>query len=132
MRQYRAKPAETAARDRRSSSSVSPVRGGALAQLAALANARPETTALAQLQVQANGNLAQLKALTKDKLHIAGETHGESDLQREREADHAFLLEGGVFTEDVLANYISYKRTAEVDAVRLRPHPQEFVMYYGA
>ena len=48
------------------------------------------------------------------------------------EADHAFLLEGGVFTEDVLANYISYKRTAEVDAVRLRPHPQEFVMYYGA
>ncbi len=47
------------------------------------------------------------------------------------EEDNDFLLEGGVFTPDLISAYIDYKREAEVDAVRLRPHPQEFVMYYG-
>ena len=47
------------------------------------------------------------------------------------EADHDYLLEGGVFTPDLIETYIAYKRQEEVDAVRLRPHPQEFVMYYG-
>jgi len=45
------------------------------------------------------------------------------------EKDHAFLLEGGVFTEDVIQTWLSYKRTNEVDAIRLRPHPYEFVLY---
>ncbi|MGI8698750.1 MAG: type I glutamate--ammonia ligase, partial [Mycobacteriales bacterium] len=39
------------------------------------------------------------------------------------EADHEWLLEGGVFTPDVIETWVDYKRTAEVDAVRLRPHP---------
>jgi glutamine synthetase len=47
------------------------------------------------------------------------------------EADHDFLLEGDVFTPDLLESYISYKRTVEVDGVRLRPHPHEFTLYYG-
>ncbi len=47
------------------------------------------------------------------------------------EEDHDYLLEGGVFTPDLIQAYIEYKRLNEVDAVRLRPHPQEFVMYYG-
>ncbi|PSK90529.1 glutamine synthetase [Murinocardiopsis flavida] len=46
------------------------------------------------------------------------------------ETDHEFLLEGGVFTEDVLATYIDYKRTEEIDSLRLRPHPREFELYY--
>ena len=45
------------------------------------------------------------------------------------ETDHAFLLQGGVFTEDVIQTWLSYKRTNEVDAIRLRPHPYEFVLY---
>ena len=45
------------------------------------------------------------------------------------EADHAFLLEGGVFTEDLLQNYIELKRS-QSDEVRLRPAPIEFGMYY--
>jgi len=44
--------------------------------------------------------------------------------------DHAFLLKGDVFTEEVLRTYIEYKRTHEVDAVRYRPHPFEFALYY--
>jgi len=46
------------------------------------------------------------------------------------EADHEFLLKGDVFTEDVIETWIEYKTTAEVDAIRLRPHPYEFFMYY--
>lgn len=46
------------------------------------------------------------------------------------EADHQFLLKGDVFTEDLLATYIEYKRDKEVNAMRLRPHPYEFALYY--
>jgi len=46
------------------------------------------------------------------------------------EADHQFLLKGDVFTEDLLQTYIDYKREKEVNAMRLRPHPYEFALYY--
>ncbi len=48
------------------------------------------------------------------------------------EADHEFLLTGGVFTKDFIENYISYKRVSEVDPMALRPHPYEFYLYYDA
>ncbi len=46
------------------------------------------------------------------------------------EQDHEFLLDGDVFTKDVIDTWINYKRTKEVDPVRLRPHPHEFALYY--
>jgi glutamine synthetase len=46
------------------------------------------------------------------------------------EADHEFLLEGGVFTEDVIEHWVDFKRVREVDEIRLRPHPWEFYLYY--
>ena len=46
------------------------------------------------------------------------------------EADHDFLLKGDVFTKDVIDMWISYKREAEVDAVRMRPCPEEFALYF--
>ncbi len=46
------------------------------------------------------------------------------------EADHDFLLEGGVFTSDLIETWIAYKRDVEIDAIRLRPHPYEFALYY--
>ncbi|MCC7263577.1 MAG: type I glutamate--ammonia ligase [Candidatus Latescibacteria bacterium] len=46
------------------------------------------------------------------------------------EKDHAFLLRGNVFSTDLINAWIGYKRETEVDAVRLRPHPYEFVLYY--
>ena len=46
------------------------------------------------------------------------------------EADHEFLLKGGVFTEDLIQTWIQYKRAEEIDPVRLRPHPWEFALYY--
>jgi glutamine synthetase len=46
------------------------------------------------------------------------------------QTDHEFLLKGDVFTEDVIETWIAYKRENEVDALRLRPHPYEFTLYY--
>ncbi|MDQ7844575.1 MAG: type I glutamate--ammonia ligase [Armatimonadota bacterium] len=46
------------------------------------------------------------------------------------EADHAFLLEGEVFTKDLIETWIEQKRKKEVDFVRMRPHPAEFHLYY--
>jgi glutamine synthetase len=45
------------------------------------------------------------------------------------EDDHAFLLEGGVFTTDLLEQYVDFKRS-ELDEVRLRPVPIEYALYY--
>ena len=46
------------------------------------------------------------------------------------EDDHAYLLKGDVFTKDVIETWIEYKTENEVDALKLRPHPYEFCMYY--
>jgi glutamine synthetase len=46
------------------------------------------------------------------------------------EADHEYLLEGGVFTPDLIETWITYKRENEIDPLRLRPHPYEFALYY--
>ncbi len=46
------------------------------------------------------------------------------------ENDHDFLLKGDVFTADVIHYWIKYKRENEVDALRIRPHPYEFCMYF--
>jgi glutamine synthetase len=48
------------------------------------------------------------------------------------ERDHEFLLEGGVFTRDVIDTWLTLKRTRDIPAVGLRPHPYEFFLYYDA
>jgi glutamine synthetase len=46
------------------------------------------------------------------------------------EEDHKFLLTGDVFTQDIIDTWIDFKRSRELDEVRLRPHPWEFYLYY--
>ena len=46
------------------------------------------------------------------------------------EEDHAFLLKGDVFTKDTIEKWVEYKRENEVTAVKSRPHPHEFYLYY--
>ena len=46
------------------------------------------------------------------------------------ERDHDFLTRDGVFTSDVIDVWTEYKREAEIDPVRLRPHPWEFYLYF--
>jgi len=45
------------------------------------------------------------------------------------EKDNSYLLEGGVFTEDLVENWVTLKRR-EVTDIRVRPTPFEFEMYY--
>ena len=49
-----------------------------------------------------------------------------NNLERDRE----FLLQRDVFTTDVIETWIHYKRQNEVEAIRIRPHPYEFALYY--
>jgi len=46
------------------------------------------------------------------------------------EEDHDFLLKGDVLTADTISNWLEYKREEECAAVRLRPHPHEFELYF--
>lgn len=46
------------------------------------------------------------------------------------EKDYSFLTDTGVFTEDFIQTWISYKLDKEVNPMRLRPHPYEFALYY--
>ena len=46
------------------------------------------------------------------------------------EDDNQFLLKGDVFSEELIETFIMWKRRNEADAVRLRPHPYEFALYY--
>jgi glutamine synthetase len=48
------------------------------------------------------------------------------------EADHAFLLQGNVFSETLIDRWIRYKRTKEIDTIRMRPTPMEFQLYFDA
>jgi glutamine synthetase len=46
------------------------------------------------------------------------------------EADHEFLLQGDVFTQDVIDKWVEYKIEAELNPIRTRPHPYEFALYF--
>jgi glutamine synthetase len=46
------------------------------------------------------------------------------------ESDHDYLLEGGVFTQDLIETWVDFKRANEIDPIRLRPHPHEFELYF--
>ena len=64
------------------------------------------------------------------KVETAADLHSIDWLLANLERDHEFLLQGDVFTKDVISTWIWYKREKEVDPVRLRPHPYEFHLYY--
>jgi glutamine synthetase len=69
--------------------------------------------------------------LSPEELRKIPSTPGSLELALEAlEQDHAFLTEPGVFTEDFIANWISYKLDNEVNPTRLRPTPYEFALYY--
>jgi glutamine synthetase len=69
--------------------------------------------------------------LSPEELAKVPSTPGSLELALEAlEKDHKFLTETGVFTEDLIDTWISYKLDNEVNPMRLRPHPYEFSLYY--
>lgn len=72
-------------------------------------------------------------ALTQDDLAEVPSTPASLEEALENLRDnHSFLLKGEVFTEDVIEAWIAYKMDNEVSAMRLRPHPYEFALYFDA
>jgi glutamine synthetase len=64
---------------------------------------------------------------------LAEWTHTPGSLEEALQAlgeDRAFLTKGGVFTDDLVEEWISYKTENEIEELRLRPHPHEFHLYY--
>jgi glutamine synthetase len=66
----------------------------------------------------------------EDMAQVASVPGSLADVLDALEKDHDFLLKGDVFTTDLIETWIEYKRTHEVDAIRLRPHPHEFALYF--
>jgi len=66
----------------------------------------------------------------EEKAKIANVPGSLGEVLKALEADHEFLLEGDVFTQDVIDTWIDYKWTREVEPVALRPHPWEFHLYH--
>jgi glutamine synthetase len=78
------------------------------------------------------GNPSEMDLFEEETLKHVTTVHGSLDqVLTDLEEDNAYLTEGGVFTSDLIETYVSQKRLADVDAVRLRPHPHEYVLYYG-
>jgi glutamine synthetase len=68
----------------------------------------------------------------EEKAKIASVPGSLGEVLKALEGDHEFLLQGDVFTKDVLDTWIEYKWTREVEPVALRPHPWEFFLYHDA
>lgn len=49
---------------------------------------------------------------------------------RALESDHDFLTAGSVFSEELIKQWVEYKRNQEYYAVRNRPHPYEMSLYF--
>jgi glutamine synthetase len=66
----------------------------------------------------------------EEKKHIRATPGSLAEVLDNLEKDHAYLLKGGVFTEDLIKVWVEYKHKREDDMIRLRPHPYEFAMYF--
>jgi len=73
-------------------------------------------------------NLYELEG--EEKAAIPQAPGSLSEVLQALKEDHEYLLQGGVFTQDLLDTYIDYKQVREVEGVALRPHPYEFDLYY--
>lgn len=66
----------------------------------------------------------------EDKAKVKSTPGSLEEVLNALEEDHDFLLKGNVFTKDLIETWIEYKRKRENDAIRLRPHPYEFALYF--
>ena len=66
----------------------------------------------------------------EEAVHVRSTPGSLGEVLDALEKDHQFLLEGGVFTPDLIEAWLDYKRERELSQVALRPHPYEFHLYY--
>jgi len=85
-----------------------------------------------------HNKIEPVEPVDKDLYELAPDEHADipqvppslDKVLDELEADHEYLLTGGVFTADLIETWIEFKRVNEVQPIRLRPHPHEFELYY--
>jgi glutamine synthetase len=75
-------------------------------------------------------DLYELSGAELAKINSVPSSLGES--LKALETDNAFLMQGGVFTEDLIESYLEYKYENEVIPIQMRPTPYEFQLYYDA
>lgn len=85
-----------------------------------------------QIEPPAPLNVDIYELSAEEKQGIASTPGSLAEALNALEDDHEFLLKGDVFTKDLIESFIDYKRSKDVVAVALRPHPYEFAMYYDA
>ncbi len=66
----------------------------------------------------------------EEKAQVQSTPGSLEEALNELEKDHEFLMKGDVFTEDLIHEWLKYKRLKEVDQIKLRPHPWEFALYF--
>jgi glutamine synthetase len=70
-------------------------------------------------------------ALSPEELQDVPSTPGDlAEALKALENDHEFLMRGDVFTPDAIEKWIEYKTNAELNPIRMRPHPYEFALYF--
>ena len=79
---------------------------------------------------QARRYTLRIQAATREVVLTMPPRGSLREAMQSLKADHEFLMKGDVFTADLISTYIDYKRSSEVDPIRLRPHPYEFFLYY--
>ncbi|MEW6975050.1 type I glutamate--ammonia ligase [Trueperella pyogenes] len=105
------------------------------------ASSNPYLAFAAQLMAGLDGIRNRIEPpapIDKDLYELPPEEHAEieqlpqslEDALRALEEDHDYLTEGGVFDEDIIETWIAYKRDKEIEPLRQRPHPYEFMLYY--
>jgi glutamine synthetase len=69
--------------------------------------------------------------LAPDEYNSVRQTPGSlPEVLQALETDHDYLLDGGVFTPDLIEVWAAWKRDNEIDPIRLRPTPHEYAIYY--
>ncbi len=105
-------------------------------------SANPYLAFAAQLMAGLDGirnRIEPPEPIDKDLYELEPEDHAEIEklpytldqALEALEADHDFLLEGDVFTADLIETWLDYKRTHEIEPLRQRPHPHEFELYFS-
>ncbi|WP_216431805.1 type I glutamate--ammonia ligase [Arcanobacterium phocae] len=125
-----------------------PVSGGTSAKAKRIEYRTPDPSAnpylafAAQVKAGIDGIKRRIEPaapIDKDLYELPPEEHAQipqlpatlDDALRALEADHDYLTEGGVFSEDIIRTWIDYKMKMEIEPLRQRPHPFEYQLYYG-
>ena len=96
-------------------------------------DAQPQSGHMAIIVEHYDGDAARVWTDAKTPEELKDVPHMPGSLEEaleNLERDHEFLTRGDVFTKDAIHEWIDFKRTKELNPIRMRPTPHEFVLYF--